>query len=201
MRKPPRPAIVEVHAKDCARALEETGCVYKFGRLFHHACGRGHAACAWRKGHPNRCAGRRGAATARRRSRVCSVLCRDHWYRTSECTRGSLRRLCRRRSISPAGRARAFTGAAGRFYAVLSLATLLGVLLNFLAFDAIKMLYWSAVINGVAAAPAVVAIAKVAGDKRVMGRFAIGPALKILGWVTAAVMLLTAASALLSLGS
>jgi NRAMP (natural resistance-associated macrophage protein)-like metal ion transporter len=89
--------------------------------------------------------------------------------------------------------------AAGRFYAVLSLATLLGVLLNFLAFDAIKMLYWSAVINGIAAAPALAAVVKLATDKRVMGRFTIGPALKILGWATAAVMMLAATCVLMTL--
>jgi Mn2+/Fe2+ NRAMP family transporter len=88
--------------------------------------------------------------------------------------------------------------AAVRFYSVLTFATLLGVLLNFLAFDAIKMLYWSAVINGVAAAPAVAAVVKLAGDKRAMGRFAIGPALRILGWATAAVMTLTAACVFLT---
>jgi Mn2+/Fe2+ NRAMP family transporter len=84
-------------------------------------------------------------------------------------------------------------GAAARFYSVLSLATLLGVLLNFLAFDAIKMLYWSAVINGIAAAPAVAVVVKLAGDKRAMGRFAIGPGLKVLGWATAGIMMLCAA--------
>ena len=84
-------------------------------------------------------------------------------------------------------------GAAARFYSVLSLATLLGVLLNFLAFDAIRMLYWSAVINGIAAAPAVAVVVKLAGDKRAMGRFAIGPGLKVLGWATAGIMMLCAA--------
>ena len=88
--------------------------------------------------------------------------------------------------------------AAGRFYAVLSLATLLGVLLNFLAFDAIKMLYWSAVINGIAAAPALAAVVKLATDTRVMGGFTIGPALKIVGWATAAIMMLTATCVLLT---
>jgi Mn2+/Fe2+ NRAMP family transporter len=89
---------------------------------------------------------------------------------------------------------------AARFYAVLSLATLLGVLLNFLAFDAIKMLYWSAVINGVAAAPAVAVVVKLASDPRVMGRdLTIGLALKVLGWTTAGVMILTALCVLLTL--
>ena len=42
---------------------------------------------------------------------------------------------------------------AKKFYAAIAMATLLGVLLNFSPINPIKALYWSAVINGVAAVP------------------------------------------------
>jgi Mn2+/Fe2+ NRAMP family transporter len=41
------------------------------------------------------------------------------------------------------------------FYAVLALATLVGLALNFTKVDAIKALVWAAVINGVTAAPVI----------------------------------------------
>ena len=80
--------------------------------------------------------------------------------------------------------------AARAFYATLAVATALGTAINFLPIDPIRALYWSAVINGVMAAPIIVVMMNLASNPRVMGRFTLSPWLKIVGWITAAVMAL-----------
>jgi Mn2+/Fe2+ NRAMP family transporter len=55
------------------------------------------------------------------------------------------------------------------FYSVLALSVILGVLLNFSKLDPIKALYWSAVINGVPAAPVMVMLMVLVRRKKVMG--------------------------------
>jgi Mn2+/Fe2+ NRAMP family transporter len=49
-------------------------------------------------------------------------------------------------------------------------------------------LFWSAVINGVAAVPIMVIIMLMASRKQVMGQFALQPLLKALGWLATAAM-------------
>ncbi|MDB5642456.1 MAG: iron transporter [Hyphomicrobiales bacterium] len=68
------------------------------------------------------------------------------------------------------------------FYATVALATLVGMVLNFTNIDPIKALYWSAVINGVSAAPVLVAMMLIARRRDIMGEFTIGKALTWLGW-------------------
>lgn len=77
---------------------------------------------------------------------------------------------------------------AKRFYAIISLATVGGVALNFTPIDPIKALLWSAVINGVIALPIMVVMMLLGSNARVMGRFTIGKRLRWLGWLATAVM-------------
>ncbi len=56
-------------------------------------------------------------------------------------------------------------GRAKAFYAVIAVATLLGVLLNFSPIDPIKALFWSAVINGVVAVPVMVLMMMLASNR------------------------------------
>lgn len=87
----------------------------------------------------------------------------------------------------PIGLGRTVTNAKG-FYAIVAIATLLGVVLNFSPVDPIKALFWSAVINGVIAVP-IMAILMLMADRRdVMGRFVVTTQLKVLGWIATAVM-------------
>ena len=74
------------------------------------------------------------------------------------------------------------------FYATIALATLLGMLLSFSSIDPIKMLFWSAVINGVIAVPLMVVIMLLAAQRKVMGKFAISLRLKLVGWLATTVM-------------
>ncbi len=80
--------------------------------------------------------------------------------------------------------------AAFRFYLLIALATVGGVALNVLHFDPIKALFWSAVINGLASAPIMVAIMILASRPTVMGQFTLPPRLRLLGWTATAVMCL-----------
>ena len=68
------------------------------------------------------------------------------------------------------------------FYATIAFATLGGVLLNFAPIAPVKALYWSAVLNGVLAAPLMVVIMLLASNPRVMGRLTISRALAVAGW-------------------
>jgi Mn2+/Fe2+ NRAMP family transporter len=74
------------------------------------------------------------------------------------------------------------------FYAVVAVATLAGTAMNFLAVNPIKALYWAAVINGVVAAPMLVAVMRLAARRSAMGRFAVSGPLRALGWLTAVAM-------------
>jgi Mn2+/Fe2+ NRAMP family transporter len=70
-------------------------------------------------------------------------------------------------------------GRARAFYGMIALPTLVGAILNFTPLDPIKALFWSAVINGVAAVPIMVIIMLMASRKQVMGQFALRP---LVGW-------------------
>ena len=78
------------------------------------------------------------------------------------------------------------------FYAMIAVATLIGILINFSGLNPIKALYYSAVINGLVAVPIIAIMMLVAADDKIMGRFKIGGWLDYLGWATAAIMALAA---------
>jgi Mn2+/Fe2+ NRAMP family transporter len=69
------------------------------------------------------------------------------------------------------------------FYAIVSIATVLGVALNFTSVDPIKALFWSAVINGVISVPIMIVMMLIAVREDVMGEFVIGRWLKVFGWL------------------
>jgi Mn2+/Fe2+ NRAMP family transporter len=81
---------------------------------------------------------------------------------------------------------------ARRFYGAIALATLAGAILNFTPIDPIKALFWSAVINGVAAVPIMVMIMLLAARRDVMGAIALAPWQRGLGWLATAAMLAAA---------
>jgi NRAMP (natural resistance-associated macrophage protein)-like metal ion transporter len=83
-------------------------------------------------------------------------------------------------------------GRAIEFYATLAIATGIGALLNFVALDPFKALFWSAVINGVAAAPLMALLMHLASRSAIMGRFALPLWLKLMGWIATAVMAVAA---------
>ena len=74
------------------------------------------------------------------------------------------------------------------FYATIAVATLVGVLINFSPVSPIKALYWSAVINGVAAVPIMAMMMHMTANQRVMGKFPVSDGLRVVGWCATAVM-------------
>jgi Mn2+/Fe2+ NRAMP family transporter len=79
-------------------------------------------------------------------------------------------------------------GNAKVFYRIIIGAMLLGIVLSCLPLDPLRLLFWSAVINGVIAVPLMVAIMWVASHPGVMGQFVIGGWLRWLGWGATVVM-------------
>ena len=79
-------------------------------------------------------------------------------------------------------------GRAKEFYAIIALATVGGVVLNFTGVDPIRALLWSADINCVIAVPIMAVMMRLATDKNIMGSLAIRPRLRNLGWAATMLM-------------
>jgi len=79
-------------------------------------------------------------------------------------------------------------GQALRFYGVIAVATLLGVAFDWISVDPVKALFWSAVLNGLAAVPLMTAMMILVARRSVMGRFTAARPLLLLGWAATGVM-------------
>ena len=79
-----------------------------------------------------------------------------------------------------------------RFYLVLAGAMVGGIVLNLVEKNPIRVLFLSAVVNGLLAPPLMVLVMLVSRDRRIMGEHANGPWLNALGWAATAVMILAA---------
>lgn len=86
------------------------------------------------------------------------------------------------------------------FYTIISVATLLGLGMSLLHVDPIKALFYSAIINGVAAAPIMILIMLMGQNPRVMGQFTLEGGLRVAGWVATGVMTLAAIALFFTLG-
>jgi len=74
------------------------------------------------------------------------------------------------------------------FYGVITIATLIGLIINFVGIDPIKALVFAAVINGVVAVPLILVIGLIAKNKAIMGQYKSGWLSNILVWATFAGM-------------
>jgi len=75
-----------------------------------------------------------------------------------------------------------------KFYTVVAAAMILGIALNYFGINAVKMLFWSAILNGVLAPPLIVLVVLLTSSSKVMGERTNPAILKWLGWATAAIM-------------
>jgi NRAMP (natural resistance-associated macrophage protein)-like metal ion transporter len=82
---------------------------------------------------------------------------------------------------------------ARKFYAVMAVAMALGLALNYLGFNAVKMLFWAAAINGLLAPPLILLVILLTSNHKLMGKRVSPPLLRYLGWATFGVV--TAAAA------
>ena len=87
---------------------------------------------------------------------------------------------------------------AKKFYTVLGLAMAFGLAINYFGLDAVKMLFWSAVTNGVLAPPLILLILLLTADPTVMGDRVSSTMERTLGWITFLVMAGAAAALLIA---
>ena len=85
------------------------------------------------------------------------------------------------------------------FYGVITVATLVGLLINFIGIDPIVALYYTAIINGIIAPPLIIMILFIANNKKIMGERTNSPFLNVLGALTAFIMGLSAVILLFSI--
>ena len=81
---------------------------------------------------------------------------------------------------------------APQFYAVIVLATVVGMLINFLGINPMTALVVTAVINGLLAPPLLMLVMLVSNNRAVMGSRTNGRPLNVLGWATTALMAIAA---------
>lgn len=74
------------------------------------------------------------------------------------------------------------------FYWLMLAGTAVGVFQNYLGLNPIKMLIYSAVINGVAAVPTIFMLIMMANNKKIMGSHVNGMLSNVVSWITLAVM-------------
>jgi NRAMP (natural resistance-associated macrophage protein)-like metal ion transporter len=88
---------------------------------------------------------------------------------------------------------------ATKFYAIIGVSIAIGLGIDFSGFNAVKMLFWSAILNGLLAPPLVVMVVLLTSDKKVMGHCVNSLSMKILGWTCALIMSAAALGLLWSL--
>ncbi len=74
------------------------------------------------------------------------------------------------------------------FYGVITIATLIGLTINFIGIDPVKALVYTAVFNGVAAVPLILLIALIAQNPKIMGEHKSGLLSRIVVWATFGLM-------------
>jgi NRAMP (natural resistance-associated macrophage protein)-like metal ion transporter len=74
------------------------------------------------------------------------------------------------------------------FYGVITIATLIGLMINFVGIDPIRALIVTAVINGVVAVPLIFVITRIANDRTIMGEYKSGWLSNVFLWLTFACM-------------
>lgn len=87
---------------------------------------------------------------------------------------------------------------ASRFYILIAVSTLVGMLINFTKINAITALFWTAVLNGFLAPPLLVLIMVISNNRSIMGNHANGRLLNVLGWTATIVMFLAAIALVLT---
>jgi len=77
---------------------------------------------------------------------------------------------------------------ATKFYAVIAVSTIVGVVIDFAGINPISALFWTAVINGVVAPPLLVVVMLISNNKKVMGKRTNGLFTNLVGWMAAVLM-------------
>lgn len=78
------------------------------------------------------------------------------------------------------------------FYSIITISMVIAIIIQYSPISPMKALFWSAVINGVAAVPLMVLIILLCSRKSVMGDYTTSKPLIVLGWIATLVMAATA---------
>jgi NRAMP (natural resistance-associated macrophage protein)-like metal ion transporter len=84
------------------------------------------------------------------------------------------------------------------FYGIIIVATVIGLVVNFLGIPSFKLLYYTAVLNGLAAPPLLIMIMLVSNNKKIMGPHVNGRVSNVLGWMIIAIMTAAGIAVLIS---
>ncbi|HYK36537.1 Nramp family divalent metal transporter [Alloacidobacterium sp.] len=91
-------------------------------------------------------------------------------------------------------------GLARKFYAVIAAAILVGLAFDYAKLNAVRMLFLSAVLNGLLAPPLIIMVVLLTSDRKVMGNRVNSPGLRTLGWACVLIMSAAAIALLTFLG-
>ncbi|MEO9210818.1 MAG: divalent metal cation transporter [Ginsengibacter sp.] len=70
------------------------------------------------------------------------------------------------------------------FYGIITIATIIGLIINFVGISPVKALIYAAVLNGVAAVPLIFLIIRISSNEKIMGEYKGGKLSKVLLWLT-----------------
>jgi Mn2+/Fe2+ NRAMP family transporter len=70
------------------------------------------------------------------------------------------------------------------FYGIITIATLIGLIINFIGIDPVKALLYAAVLNGIAAVPLLFLIIKISSSEKILREYKSGLLSKIILWIT-----------------
>ncbi|MBV8149603.1 MAG: divalent metal cation transporter, partial [Candidatus Eremiobacteraeota bacterium] len=77
---------------------------------------------------------------------------------------------------------------APKFYGILTAGIVIGIAMNLMRIDAIKALFWCAILNGVAAVPLIAVIVCLASSTKIMGKWKSSLVARAWGWATVILM-------------
>jgi NRAMP (natural resistance-associated macrophage protein)-like metal ion transporter len=84
------------------------------------------------------------------------------------------------------------------FYGIIIISMIIGLAINFIGLNPIKVLIYSAVANGIVAPLVLIPIVIISSNKKIMGQWANKPLTKIIGWVVVAIMSISGIAAIAS---
>jgi Mn2+/Fe2+ NRAMP family transporter len=96
------------------------------------------------------------------------------------------------------GLSRKFKQAHG-FYGIITFATLIGLLINFTPIKPFELLYYTAILNGIVAAPLMIIILFITNNKNIMREHVNSKFSNILGWIITLIMIVASLALLVSL--
>ncbi len=161
----------------------------EFDYVLRHTNDGGYPSCPWENHHFDGSGCRRSIAAAGRERRILAVQLGPD--RRGNVGRASSRRVKRLCHFGRRKRARSLADCVGRsreFYGVIAVGLALGLARNYAGFNAVSMLFWAAVLNGVLAPPLIVLVFLLTSNPEIMGGRSNPRWLALLGWITVVVM-------------